>query len=29
VLMNGRPVFQQAGVARRADMRAWLERAER
>ena len=28
VLKNGRLVFQQAGVARRAEMRAWIERAE-
>jgi thioredoxin 2 len=27
VLKGGRVVFQQAGVARKADMRAWLERA--
>jgi hypothetical protein len=27
VLRNGRLAFQQAGVARRADMRAWIERA--
>ena len=27
VLKNGRIAFQQAGVARRADMRGWIERA--
>jgi thioredoxin 2 len=27
VLKNGRLVFQHAGVARRAEMRAWVERA--
>jgi len=28
VLKGGQVVFQQAGVARRADMRGWIERAE-